>query len=181
MASISSLPVPVYMDLLRTVIGLLALGLLTLGIGTSSTFAQTELPPESFENVIETAEEEKKPILVEIYASWCPYCQRMQETVYADAAVQDYLDSQFTYVRLNSDTTAGTHRYQNRTFSSKQLATVLGAQGVPTTVFLKPDGTPIARQPGFIKRPTFLTMLRFIGSGAYQTQGFQEFANQSSE
>lgn len=165
----------------RLVVGLLVLTGLGLTVWVPSTLAQTELAPKSLENVIETAQAKETPILVEIYAPWCPYCQRMQEEVYTDPDVQEYLDSHFTYVRLNSDTTAGTHRYQDRTFSNKQLASVFGAQGVPTTVFLKADGTPIARQPGFIKRPTFLTMLRFIGSGAYETQGYQEFANQSSD
>lgn len=163
----------------RLVVILFALG--GLAIGAPSAVAQSELAPQSFENVVEKAQANETPILVEIYAPWCPYCQRMQEQVYTDSEVQDYLDSHFTYVRLNSDTTGGTHRYQNRTFSNKQLASVLGAKGVPTTVFLEADGTPIARQPGFIKRTTFLTMLRFIGSGAYESQGYQEFATENSE
>jgi thioredoxin-related protein len=118
---------------------------------------------------------------VEIYAPWCPYCQKMQETVYSNATVQKYLGDNFTYVRLNSDTTAGTHQYRDRTLSTKQLASALGAKGVPTTTFLKPDGTPIARQPGFIKRPMFLRIMRYIGSGAYQDQSFQEFTSARSE
>lgn len=130
---------------------------------------------------METAQADETPILIEIYAPWCPYCQRMQDEVYSHPDVRKYLNSHFTYVRLNSDTTAGRHRYRDRTFSNKQLASALGARGVPLTVFMKADGTPIARQPGFINRPTFLTMLRFIGSGAYETQDYQEFANQSSE
>ena len=52
---------------------------------------------------------------------------------------------------------------------------------MPTTVFMTPEGTPIAKQPGYIKRPMFLTMLRYFGSGAYEEQGFEAFRNQASE
>jgi thioredoxin-related protein len=58
---------------------------------------------------------------------------------------------------------------------------VLGARGVPTTTFLKPDGSPIARQPGFIKRPQFLKIIRYVGSGAYENESFQEFTSERSE
>ncbi|WP_259103169.1 thioredoxin family protein [Salinibacter ruber] len=113
--------------------------------------------------------------------TWCPYCQRMQENVYADAEVRSYLDRRFTYARLNRDTTGGAHRFNGRTLSSKELGMALGARGVPTTVFMKPDGTPIAKQPGYIKRPVFLQMLRYFGSGAYEEQSFEAFRAQASE
>lgn len=169
------------MRLVRIAVFSALLALLGGSMGGSPAHAQMEIPPRSFEDVIDQASTQKTPILVEIYTTWCPYCQRMQDTVYADSSVQNYLSDHFTYVRLNSDTTEGTHRYRDRTLSTKQLASVLGAQGVPTTVFLKSDGTPIARQPGFIERSMFLTMLRFVGSEAYQNQSYQEFAGARSK
>lgn len=149
--------------------------------GPDSAHGQIQIPPQSFESVLDQAQADGTPILVEIYAPWCPYCQRMQKTVYSNETVREYLDETFTYVRLNSDTTAGTHQYRDRTLSTKQLASVLGAKGVPTTTFLKPDGTPIARQPGFIKRPMFLKIIRYIGSGAYEQESFQSFTSTRSE
>jgi len=116
---------------------------------------------------------------LDIYAPWCPYCERMQETVYADSEVRSYLDRRFTYARLNRDTTAGTHQFDGRTFSTQQLARAFGARGVPTTVFLEADGTPIVRQPGFIKRDDFFQMIRYIGSGAYKKKSFKAFRQAS--
>lgn len=154
---------------------------LIFAVGVESAHAQMEMPPRSLGDVIEQAEAQGTPILLEIYAPWCPYCQRMQKTVYADPTVRSYLDRRFTYARLNRDTTAGTHQFNGRTLSTKQLALAFGARGVPTTVFLKADGTPIARQPGFIKRPMFLQMIRYVGSGAYAEQSFKAFRTQASE
>lgn len=155
--------------------GLIVLGLLG-GLLVHSAQAQMSIPPRSFQDVVDRAQSRQTPILVEVYASWCPYCQRMQAEVYSDSTVKRYLDDHFTYVRLNSDTTGGQHQLNGRTVSTKELASMFGGRGVPTTVFLKSDGSPIAHQPGFIERPTFLTMIRFVGSGAYRNQSFQEFA-----
>jgi thioredoxin-related protein len=154
---------------------------LVFAVGVESASAQMEMPPRSLGEVIEQAEAQETPILVEIYAPWCPYCQRMQEEVYADATVRSYLDRKFTYVRLNSDTTAGTHEFAGRELSSEGLASALGARGVPTTVFMKSDGTPIARQPGFIERDPFLQLIRYVGSGAYENKSFKAFRAQASE
>ena len=158
-----------------------AVGLLGGVERASPVHAQMTIPPQSFEDVVAEAQAQNKPILVEISAPWCPYCQRMQETVYTNETARTYLDETFTYVRLNSDTTAGTHQYRDRTLSTKQLASVLGAKGVPTTTFLKADGTPIAHQPGYIKRPQFFKIIRYVGSGAYENQSFQEFTGERSE
>ena len=149
--------------------------------GVETTHAQMEMPPRSLGEVIEQADAQGTPILLEIYAPWCPYCQKMQETVYADPEVRSYLDRQFTYARLNRDTTAGSHQFNGRTLSSKQLGFALGARGVPTTAFLKADGTPIASQPGYIKRDMFLQLIRYVGSGAYENKSFKAFRKRSSE
>jgi uncharacterized protein (AIM24 family) len=78
----------------------------------------------------------------------------------------------------------GTVVRQNRqkvTLQLEQLGMALGARGVPTTVFMKADGTPIAHQPGYIKRPMFLQMIRYVGSGAYENKSFKAFRKRSSE
>ena len=169
------------MRLLFAVRSFVLVAVLVLAMGAGRAHAQMEMPPRSLGAVIEQAEAQETPILLEVYAPWCPYCQRMQENVYADAEVQSYLDRRFTYARLNRDTTGGTHRFNGRTLSSKELGMALGARGVPTTVFMKPDGTPIAKQPGYIKRPVFLQMLRYFGSGAYEEQSFEAFRARASE
>ncbi len=139
------------------------------------SLAQQELPPTSLNAVVDTATAQNTPILVEVYAPWCPWCQRMQKEVYGNEAVKSYLDEHFTYARLNGDTEEGTHKIDGRTLNSSQLASALGTRGFPTTVFLRPDGTPIGTLPGFIDRSTFLQVLQYVGSDAYQKQSFEKF------
>jgi len=150
-------------------------------VAPTSSVAQQELPPMSLNAVVDTASAQNTPILVEIYAPWCPWCQRMQKQVYGSTPVKSYLDEHFTYARLNGDTEEGAHQLGGRTLNSSQLASALGARGFPTTVFLRPDGTPIGTLPGFIDRSTFLQVLQYVGSNAYQKQSFQKFMSSQAK
>jgi len=155
--------------------------ILTGGIAAFPVSAQIDLPPRSFDEVVAKAQADGTPILLEIYRPSCPYCKRMEEKVYADSTIRSYLSRHFTYARLNSATSTGSHRYANRLFSSSELATAFGTETVPNTVFFQADGTPIVRQPGYIDRSTFLHLLRYIESNAYETQGFSAFTEGPSE
>lgn len=133
------------------------------------------------EAVLDTAQVEETPVLVEIYAPWCPWCERMQKEVYANAEIRSYLDEHFTYVRLNGDTNEGRHVLRGDSLTSSQLAATLGARGYPTTVFLRPDGRMIGTLPGFVDAPTFIRVLEYVGTDAYQTQSFQTFMAQQAK
>lgn len=150
-------------------------------VGGPQAHAQHELPPTSLQSVVDTASVQGTPILVEIYAPWCPWCQRMQKEVYGHGDVKSYLREHFTYARLNGDTEEGQHRLDEQTLTSSQLASALGARGYPTTVFLRPDGTPIGTLPGFIDRSTFLQVLEYVGSDAYEAQSFQTFVSSQAK
>lgn len=147
-----------------------------VGPGWAQT-ASTQAGPDwhSFEEVIENAEAEGKYILVDIYAPWCPWCRKMQKEVYTEATVRRYLDKHFEASRLDATDTSKQYEYQGRMLNAQQLASQLGMQGTPTTVFLQPNGTYIAHLPGFIEADRFQHVLHYIGSGAHEQQGFQEY------
>nr|WP_243664697.1 thioredoxin fold domain-containing protein [Rhodothermus marinus] len=100
----------------------------------------------------------------------------MQKEVYPDSAVVAYLKAHFEYARLNGEDNTRRLTFRGYDLTEAELAQALGLTGYPTTVFLEPDGTYITRVPGFVPTETFLQILRFIGSEAYRTQSFEEFA-----
>ena len=129
----------------------------------------------TFKEVIEDDEAQGKPILLDIYAPWCPWCRKMQKEVYTESTVRRYVEQYFEAARLDVTNTSKQYNYQGRTLNAQQLAGHLGMQGTPTTVFLQPDGTYIAHIPGFIEANRFQHILHYIGSGAYEEQDFQAY------
>lgn len=129
----------------------------------------------TFPEALEAAEAEGKYVIIDIYAPWCPWCQKMQEEVYTDDRVLSRLDQHFEPGRLDASDTEQEYVYEGHTFTAQQLAVSLGMRGTPTTVFLQSDGSYIAHLPGYIEVDQFQNVLDYISSGAHHEQNFQEY------
>lgn len=157
------------------------LSLLVLCIVATGVSAQdASVPAEGldwipFEEAVEKAERLDKKLIVDVYAPWCPWCRRLQREVYVDASVQDYVKGHFVLTRLDGENQSDSLRFREYTLTPSELAIGLGAQGYPTTVFLDADGEYITRLPGFAEASSFLSVLSYVGSNAFQQVSFDEY------
>lgn len=139
-------------------------------------------PPEDnidwqqMDHALDLASDEDKMILIDVFAEWCPYCQRMQAEVYPDAAVGEQISRYFIPVRINTESEQYL-TYKGNTFTEAEFATALRFRSVPTTYFMNADGEVVGQQPGFLPVDVFVNLLAYVGSGAHETQSFEEFAN----
>ncbi|ARA93031.1 MAG: DUF255 domain-containing protein [Bacteroidetes bacterium] len=132
---------------------------------------------QPFQEALETAEAQDKKLIIDIYAPWCGWCTKLQNEVYSNEAVQDYVNEHFVITRLDIDDGEATYTFKEYTLSSAELAGGLGAQGTPTTVFLMPNQDYITRLPGFVDAEAYLQILRYIGTDAFMNQTFEEYLN----
>lgn len=126
------------------------------------------------DEALQMAGEQEKLVLIDVYAAWCPYCQRMQSEVYPDSGVEEIIREYFVPVRINIESDQGV-TYLGESYTQAQFARALRFQSVPTTYFMNPRGEVVGQQPGFLPIDTFSALLRYVGSGAYEHQSFQEF------
>ena len=92
----------------------------------------------------------KKVVMVDFYTDWCGWCRKLDETTYADPAVQSTLKQMVT-VKLDAerDGHADAEHY--------------GVEGFPTVLFLDARGVEVARIPGYLPPGEFLDQLNEIG------------------
>lgn len=128
-----------------------------------------------FGEALTAAEVSGRAVMVDVYAPWCPWCQRLQKEVYAQDNVRAYLKKNFETVRLDIDDAEKVIHFKGYELSASELAAGLGAEGTPTIVFLSPAGEYITRVPGFIEAPDFMHVLRYIKTGAFQNESFQAY------
>ena len=132
----------------------------------------------SLEEAQTKALDEGKYIVLDVYTEWCGFCRRMNRETYADKRVQEVLDKYFYPVRIDAESPRIV-AFKGESYSMIDLAQAFGVRSFPTTIFLSPDGDPVALQPGFIEADRFHKMLSFVGSESYQTQTFQQYSESS--
>ncbi len=141
-------------------------------------FAQAEtIEPVSLERALEKASEENKKILVDVYATWCPYCQRMHSDVYTTDEVKGAISDHFIWVQINVESENKVN-YHGNEMTEAEFARALDNENVPTTYFLNDEGAIIGVQPGYLDVDVFSNLLRFVGSDAYLNQSFDDYLEQ---
>ena len=83
------------------------------------------------------AQDEDKPILLDIGAVWCHWCHVMDGESYEDPQVAEIINREFIAVKVDRDERPDVDaRYQSA------VSAISGQGGWPLTAFLTPDGRP---------------------------------------
>jgi thiol:disulfide interchange protein len=113
-------------------------------------------------DVIDQAIEEDKLVFLDIYTDWCLPCQVMDDEVFSDDDLGDYISSNFINFKVNAEKGYGPN-----------IATLYGVQGFPSLIFLDQNGRILEQKNGM----AFHTELREMADNAIITNN----RNQASE
>ncbi len=130
-----------------------AVGVLAI-IGGASVYGRLQREGVVWEPYSEArivaAQQAGQPVMLDFYADWCIPCQELELFTFTDERVVDLTQS---FVRLKVDLT----NYESP--EAEQVRERFGVSGVPTVIFLGPDGSevPRTRVVGFVRADEFLT------------------------
>jgi thioredoxin-related protein len=121
-----------------------------------------------------------KPIYLFISTEWCTFCKKMKGETFADAKVQNLLNTLFTPLTINPET-EGTVNFTGEQLTYAELANKLGVKGYPANFFFRADGTLIGGQSGYMDPATFADLSEYIGDGHYTKYSFSTFQGLPSD
>jgi len=141
----------------KTLLSLAFLSLTSLGFAQEKGIKfETEL---TWEQVKAKAKAENKSIFMDIYATWCGPCKRMDASVYPSEKVGLAMNPKFVSVKFQIDTTKNDnnlvkkwHADVSRMIKEENLA------GLPTYFFFSPDGKLINRGSGFMDEDALIQL-----------------------
>ncbi len=98
------------------------------------------------------AREEQKPMLIDVYATWCVACNELEEKTFSDPEIQSEL-RRFIPLKLDFSVTSD---WQN------QMVERFSIRGMPTLILLDSQGEEVFRHSGFIRSHDLILPLKKI-------------------
>ncbi len=88
----------------------------------------------NYDRTVSLSKKEKKPILMVYSATWCPECNYMEEVVFKDPKLQNYIQTHFLPLSLD--------------ITKDSLPKKFTYKGVPTFFVISPDNRQIGKFEG---------------------------------
>jgi thiol:disulfide interchange protein len=98
------------------------------GQGIDESAVSTVNWEKDYGAAIEKARKSGKLLLVEIGASWCGLCQKMDDVTYSDPDVVEKLNGEFVPLKIDLDTRQGKDLAAKHKFNAVPTALILDAQ-----------------------------------------------------
>ncbi len=141
-------------------------------LAVSASYSQSSY---SFNDGLNAAKSSGKKIFLYIYSATDNWSQKMNSEVFSQDPVKNAL-SDFVLIKIDASS-PDKYKYQEKDFTSEELAKKFGGTGYPTYVIMNSDGSVISFKynkdestnlSGFIGAEDFIEMLNFFKLNKYK-------------
>jgi thiol:disulfide interchange protein len=94
----------------------------------------------TFQEALEKAKAENKPIFLDIYATWCGPCKMLKKHTFSDKEVGTYYNTNFINIAIDGESKEG-----------RELANLYQVRNYPTLLIIDKSGKQLTRQVGFVQ------------------------------
>jgi len=151
-------------------LGMMVLPALSLfSVAQSSAGAKTAVHWMTLEEAGKRLQNEKRPVIIDLYTDWCGWCKVMDKRTYTHEKLGEYLDRYFYAVKINAEAKpplawGGKEYTFNERYRAHNFALFLtrGNLSYPTTVIIPADGSPPQAIPGYLKPADFELVARYF-------------------
>lgn len=140
----------------------------------------------NFGEAVELQKKNPKPIMVDVYTTWCGPCKMMSAYTFGHPVIAKYLNENFYPVKFNAETRDSVIFNGNLFINKSPAGTARPVHDFaisildnklmyPSIVFLNEDLSRIHTMAGYYKADQFEPALKYFGSGKYKDTKFEDF------
>jgi len=138
-----------------------------------------------FAKAVEKNKTTPKKIFIKVFASWCGYCKKMDDSTFTNKTIADYINKNFYAVKLNAES-LDTMYFNGKMYvnpnptvyrSKHQLASELlkGRLVFPSVVFLDEKLNEITLAQGYLLPKELEPYLKWVGENFYLKTIYEDF------
>ena len=138
----------------------------------------------SFEKAVELNKKDPKPMMISVYADWCGWCKKMDQTTFKNPILVKYISDNFYPVKLNGEQKEDivyndyTFKYKpqgRRGYNEFAAALLDGKLSYPTTVFMNKKEKVLDRLPGYLDQKIMEKIVSYFATEKYKTVKWEDF------
>jgi thioredoxin-related protein len=174
---------------------LFALGIATIVVLAESFLSTIQAPADelagpvhwyTFTEAVELQKKKPKPIMVDIYTSWCGPCKMMSANTFGNPIIAKYLNEHYYPVKFNAETRDSV-KFNGFVFGNKNpegtsrpvhdfaISILDGKLSYPSVVFLNEEIKKIQTVVGYYKADQFEPIMKYFGSSKYKDTSWEDF------
>lgn len=152
-----------------------------LGLSVS---AQETIDWMTIEEAEAAANENPRPVFVDVYTDWCGWCKKMDKDTFQNEKIAEFVNENFYAVKFNAEQKDSivfqghTFRYVpqgRRGYHELAAALLNGKMSYPNIVYLDENLKMIQPIPGYMAPKQFEEIINFIAGGHYKNTPFEDF------
>ena len=109
----------------------------------------------------------QNPVLIFFHTEWCIYCKKMDNEVFNDSEIAQYMNDNYINVRVNPEQENSKIELMDKEMTPYELMMHIGAKGFPTMLFFDSKMKPLTAVPGYVERKNFLLILKYLKEELY--------------
>ena len=164
--------------------------ILISGFKPAEEISEEKIDWLSFEEAVEKAEEDPRPLVIDVYTSWCGWCKKMDASTFEDPEVVKMVNEKFYAVKLDGEYKGDivfkghTFKFVNsgrRGYHELPASLMNGRMSYPTIVYMNKDLELLQAIPGFKSAQQIHPILEFFGNEYEKTTSWQDFMAENYE
>ncbi|MFK5984275.1 MAG: DUF255 domain-containing protein [Pseudomonadota bacterium] len=132
---------------MKYLLKLIAIGLVSSAIILPAIASQPDWQYWSGKQTLSQAKQQNRLVLIDLTASWCKFCKKMEKTTYQDKDVLAELEQNFIAIKADEA-------------KFPELAKRFANVGRPGTIILDSNGKQLLAKTGYLKPQWMLWMLQ---------------------